>query len=164
MTAAPVPPDPTRRWYGLGLRHLRMAARLLRAGFADGAVFHVYHGYECILSGFIAAHNFPVPPDGWATLVTLDGVTRRVYPSPGGGIQDRSAHKARLLFFGELADMTQPYFATYSRFLRFVTDNDRTNALYYDAARDRLPQQAFGTSYASGLLRAMRRFAREVRN
>ena len=38
------------------------------------------------------------------------------------------------------------------------------DALYYDAARDRLPQQAFGTSYASGLLRAMRRFAREVRN
>ena len=139
-----------------------MAARLLRAGFADGAIFHAYHDYECIMSGVIAAHNFPVPPDGWSTLLTPEGTIRRVYPSPGGGIQERSVHKARLLFFGELADTTRPYFATYSRFLRVVTDSDRTNALHYDAARDRLPQQAYDTSYATGLLGAVRQFAREV--
>jgi HEPN domain-containing protein len=52
-THTTVQPDPKRKWYGLALRHLRMAARLLDSGFADGAVFHTYHAYECVLSAFV---------------------------------------------------------------------------------------------------------------
>src|SRR5947207_941429 len=93
-----------RAWYGLALRHLRMAALLLRSGYADGAAFHNYHAYECCLSALIAARGFDVPPEGWTRLVTPAGPVVQAYPSPGGGIQERSAHKARLLFFNELAD------------------------------------------------------------
>lgn len=64
MTTTPIIPQPKRKWYALALRHLRMASRLLDSGFADGAVFHTYHAYECVLSAFIAANGLPVPPDG----------------------------------------------------------------------------------------------------
>src|SRR5438270_9855049 len=99
MTTAPIAqPDRKRKWYGLALRHLRMASRLLRAGFADGAIFHTYHAYECVLSALIAAHGHPVPPEGWTTITTPSGRTVSLYPSPSGGIPDRSAHRARQLF------------------------------------------------------------------
>jgi HEPN domain-containing protein len=64
MTTISAMPDPKRKWYGLALRHLRMASRLLDSGFADGTVFHAYHAYGCVLSALIAAKGYPVPPDG----------------------------------------------------------------------------------------------------
>jgi len=39
-TVSVVRPDAKRKWYGLALRHLRMASRLLNLGFGDGATFH----------------------------------------------------------------------------------------------------------------------------
>jgi HEPN domain-containing protein len=64
MTISGAPLHIKRKWYSLALRHLRIASRLLGAGFADGAYFHVYHAYECGVSAFIAAHGVPVPPEG----------------------------------------------------------------------------------------------------
>lgn len=46
------------------------------AEFADGAIFHTYHAYECVLSAFIAAHNYPVPPEGWTKLTSPSGKSR----------------------------------------------------------------------------------------
>lgn len=79
------PPDYKRKWYGLALRHLRMASRLLDSGFSDGAIFHAYHAYECVLSAFITAHNYPVPPEGWTKLTSPSGKSILAYPSPRGG-------------------------------------------------------------------------------
>lgn len=104
-----------RKWYGLALRHQRMAAVLLHAGFADGTVFHAYHAYECVLSAFIAAKGYPVPPEGWTTLRSPSGQTIKAYPLNPVPIQDRSAHKARLIFFDQLAERAMPCFATHVR-------------------------------------------------
>src|SRR5712692_9084702 len=98
MTVIIVSPDPKRKWYGLALRHLRMASRLLDSGFSDGAFFHTYHAYECVLTS----------PKGTKVIGH--------YPSPKGGIQERSAHKARLIFFSELADATKAYFIRQASF------------------------------------------------
>lgn len=162
MSGGVVTPDIKRKWYGLALRHRRIAARLLRLGFADGAAFHAYHAYECILSAHIAASGFAVPPEGSTMLSTPSGKTIKVYPSPGGYIKETSTHKARIVFFGEVADRTKPYFATYSTLSRFLTVNARNDALYYDATHDLLPQQRYTLAQVAGLLPLVRRFAREV--
>lgn len=160
-TAAIVRPDEKRKWYGLALRHIRMALRLLDAGFADGAIFHAYHAYECVLSSFIAANGYPVPPEGWTKLLSPKG-TIWFYPSPRGGIQDRSAHKARLIFFNELADSSKPYFARHRTLSRYLTLSVRMDSLYYDAVRDLLPHEAYSHSFAFNLIPEVHLFAREV--
>lgn len=141
---------------------MRMASLLMRAGYADGAVFHAYHAYECMLSALIAAKGYPVPPEGWTRLDLPSGRTVAAYPSPGGGIQDRSAHKARIVFFDQLADRTKPYFAAPARLSRFLTVQDRLDALYYNAAKNHLPEQRYPASFATGLLPTVRQFVRDV--
>ena len=162
MTTIRPRPAEKRKWYGLSLRHLRIARRLLGAGFSDGAVFHVYHAYECALSAMIAAQGYVVPPEGWTKLAAPSGKPISSYPSPSGGIQERSAHKARVIFFNELSDHAKPYFATHSILSRFLTLSDRNRALYYDAVRDRLPHEAFNRSFAAALLPRIRQFAQEL--
>jgi hypothetical protein len=152
-----------RKWYYLGLRHLRMSIRLLKSGFADGAVFHAYHAYECLLSAFIAAKGYPVPPEGWTSLRLPSGTTVRAYPSPLGMIQDHNAHKARLVFFDQLADRTAAYYSAHRLLRTFFTYQDRLDALYYDPALDQLPEEQFAASFAAELLPTVWRFAREVR-
>jgi hypothetical protein len=114
-----------RKWYSLALRHLRMARRLLRSGFADGAAFHGYHCYECLLSALIAAKGYPVPPEGWTRLELPSGRVIEAYPSPAGSIQERNAHKARIVFFDELADPGRRYFALHRLLRTFLTYQDR---------------------------------------
>jgi hypothetical protein len=162
MTGTAAPSAAKRKWYGLALRHLRMAARLLRLGFADGAAFHAYHAYECVLSAFIAAHDFAVPPEGWTRLLSPSGRLVGAYPSPSGGITDRSAHVARIVFFDELADRTKPYYATHVRLSNFLGVDARNAALYYDANRDLLPHQQYSAMLVAGLLPVVRQFAREA--
>lgn len=162
MIGPPVPPNPKRRWYGLALRHVRMARLLLNGGFADGAVFHLYHGYECALSALIAARGYPVPPEGWTQLRSPSGKTVKAYPSPGGGIQERPAHRARILFFDELADHTRPYYANHSRLRRYLTLDERMGSLYYDAARDRTPHERYDSTFAVNVMAEVMEFARQV--
>jgi len=161
-TASIARPDRKRKWYGLALRHLRMASRLLNSGFADGAIFHTYHAYECVLSAFIAAHGYPVPPEGWSKLTSPTGKTILAYPSPKGSIQDRSAHKARVMFFIELVDPTKPYSVHHATLSRYITLSVRMDSLYYDANLDRLPHEAYNHSFANSLIPEMHLFAREV--
>lgn len=141
-----------------------MASRLLRAGFADGAVFHTYHAYECVLSALIAAKGYPVPPDGWTKLQLPSGKTVRAYPSPQGRIQDHNAHKARIVFFEQAADRTKSYYTSHSRLRTFLTVQDRLDALYYNAAKNHLPEQRYQSSLATDLLSAVWKFAQEVRD
>jgi hypothetical protein len=155
-------PNYKRKWYGLALRHLRMASRLLDSGFSDGAIFHTYHAYECVLSAFIAAHNYPVPPEGWTKLASPSRKSVLAYPSPKGGIQDRSAHKARLMFFVELADTTKTYATIHSTLCRYLTLDVRMDSLYYDASLDRLPHQTYGHPFAISLIPQVHLFAHEV--
>jgi hypothetical protein len=160
-TISVVRPDAKRKWYGLALRHLRMASRLLISGFADGATFHAYHAYECVLSSFIAGCGYPVPPEGWTKLISPKK-TIWAYPSPRGGIPDRSAHKARLAFFNELADSTKPYFLLLATLRRYLTLDVRMDSLYYDANLDRLPHNAYSHPFALGLIPEVHLFAQEV--
>ncbi len=113
MTHATIQSAEKRKWYELALRHRRMSNHLVRRGFADGAVFHAYHAYECVLSALIAANGYAVPPNGWTTFKPPHGKTIHYYPSPAGGITERPAHGARLLFFDQLADRTKPYYRTH---------------------------------------------------
>ncbi len=163
MTGAIATPDPRRKWYGLALRHLRMSRRLVRLGFADGAAFHAYHAFECVLSTMIAARGYDVPPEGWTRLLSPSGKIVHAYPSPNGGITDKSAHKARIIFFRELSDRTKPYWATFNILSRILDVNARNNALYYDASRDLLPQQRYSEAWVTGLLPMVRLFVRQVR-
>ncbi len=139
-----------------------MARHLLRAGLADTAVFHAYHAYECVLGAFIAGHGYAVPPEGWTKLVSPAGKTIQAYPSPSGGIQDKTAHKARIVFFHELGDRTKPYFATHAILVRFMTLGDRMDSLYYNAQRGQLPHQRYSIAFAGGLLPDVLTFARQV--
>lgn len=163
MTAATPGIKEDRKWYGLALRHRRMASVLLRAGFADGAVFHAYHAYECVLSAFIAAKGYPVPPEGWTTLRSPLGRTIKAYPSAAAPIQDRSAHKARLIFFDQLADQTKSYYKIFVQLSRFITHLDRQGALYYDVKVDRLPHEQYNASFAHLLLPVVDQFIQDVR-
>lgn len=161
MSSVPVRED--RKWYYLGLRHLRMSHRLLRLGFADGAVFHAYHGFECLLSALIAANDYPVPPEGWTTLRLPSGTSVQAYPSPHGMIRDHNAHKARIVLFDQLADGASAYYSTYNHLRAFLTYRDRLGSLYYDATLNRLPEEQYASSFVAGLLPALTRFAQEVR-
>jgi len=163
MTTVPIiPPDPKRKWYGLALRHLRMASRLLDSGFPDGAIFHVYHAYECVLSAFIAASGCPVPPQGRVPLTTPTGKRIFVYPSPNGDIPDRGTHKARLMFFAKLADPTRSYYVRYTNLSRYLTPDDRMDSLYYDTIGNRLPHEIYNHFLASNIIHEVNLFAREV--
>lgn len=155
-------PDPKRKWYGLALRHLRMASRLLDAGFADGAIFHTYHAYECVLSALIAAKGYPVPPQGRVQLISPQGKKVLGYPLPQGNVLEQSAHKARQVFFMRLADQNKPYYAQHQALSRFITLNDRMDSLYYDAVQDRLPYEVYNNAFAIGILPQVRWFAHEV--
>lgn len=161
-TYSTIQPDPKRKWYGLALRHLRMAMRLLDSGFSDGAVFHTYHAYECVLSAFIAANGCSVPPEGRIPLTTPAGKTIFAYPSPKGNIPDRGTHKARQMFFAKLADSTKPYYTVHLSLGRYLTLDDRMDSLYYDANRNRLPHELYQLSFADNLILEVHLFAREV--
>lgn len=162
MVAPPALPEIKRKWYGLALRHLRMASRLYRAGFSDGTVFHTYHAYECTISALIAAKGYQVPPEGKSSITLPSGRSVIGYPSPRGGIREPSSHKARLLFFNELADRTRPYYRQHRVLSRFLRINDRMDALYYDATHDRLPHQVYDMLYASQVHQDVRQFAEHV--
>jgi len=140
-----------------------MASRLLRAGFIDGALFHIYHAYECVISSMIAANGYNVPPEG-KTSITLPrkGVVKG-YPSPAGIISETSTHKARLLFFNELADKTKLYYRTHSSLSRFISYSDRNDALYYNAKTNRLPHEKYNSSaFAQSAMKEVRSFAEQV--
>jgi hypothetical protein len=160
MTTTSILPDPKRKWYALALRHLRMASRLLNDGFADGAVFHAYHAYECVLSAFIAAKGYPVPPDGKKQ--SPGGKRVFGYPSPQGNFLSHGTHKVRLIFFIELADQSKPYYAQYQVLGRFIKLDDRMEALYYNATKDLLPYEVYNLSFAVGVIPQIRKFAHEV--
>lgn len=162
MTASTGPADPKRKWYGLALRHLRMASRLLGQGFADGGAFHAYHCYECVLSALIAARGYAVPPEGRMTFTSPSGRTIRAYLSPSGRIEELSAHRARILFFDELADRTRTYYATHQVLRRFLAVAARNDALYYDVVADPLPQQRYPAAFVAHALPIVRQFAREI--
>lgn len=161
-TTPPIQPDPKRKWYGLALRHLRMAYRLLDSGFPDGAIFHTYHAYECVLSAFIAANGCPVPPVGRIPLVSPTGKKIFVYPSPKGDIPDRGTHKARQMFFAKLADTMKPYYLRHTNLSRYLTLDDRMDSLYYDAIGNRLPHEIYNHSFVVNLIPEVNSFAREV--
>lgn len=152
-----------RQWYYLALRHLRMATRLLRDGFTDGAVFHAYHAYECLLSAFISTNGYPVPPAGKTSLRLPSGKTVKAYPSPHGAIPDLNAHKARIVFFEQLADRTNDYYTTHTVLRTFMTYQDRLDSLYFDPVSHRLPHQRYQSALVRDLLQILVRFAREVR-
>ena len=140
-----------------------MADTLLKAGFADGSVFHAYHAYECALSSLVAANGYEVPPNGLVTGPSPStGRQVRLYPGPNGAIVEPSAHRLRMVLFGQLQDLTQPYAATFAVLSRFMTVDFRNNALYYDTANDRLPAQVYSTPFAGSLLPQVRQFARDV--
>jgi hypothetical protein len=135
---------------------------LLDLQFWDGAVFHTYHAYECVLSAMIAASGYPVPPEGITQITLPNGKQAKLYPSPAGHIPEPSAHKARVLFFDQLADQTKPYWAAHSNLKRFLSVSDRMASLYYESRFDWLPQDAYNESYARPVYQTVHQFAVEV--
>lgn len=110
-----------------------MAERLIRSGFADGAMFHAYHAYECAISALIAASGVAVPP----------------------------SHAGRFVLYEQLRDAAKPY-ATTANELEALTVQTRNDALYYDEANDILPADRFTVADAARLLPIVHRFAQEV--
>lgn len=163
MVNTPTLPNEARKWYWLGLRHLRMAQSLFRLGMADGAVFHIYHAYECGVSALIAAKGYSVPPSGKTSLTLPSGRTVQGYRSPGTPITEQSTHKARFLLFSQVADQTTQYYQIHARLSRFVRVSDRMDSLYYDAIRDRLPHETYNLAYANSARVEVRNFMKELR-
>lgn len=162
MSSSPTSALPQRQWFRLAVRHLRMATRLSDAGLADGAAFHAYHAYECMLSSFIAARGFDVPPQGWTKMKDATGKTIRFYAGPSSRIQEGSAHKARIILFDQLVDHSKPYFATHNALRRFLGVAMRNDTLYYDPVQNQLPQQRYNRAFISGLLPRVRQFIGQV--
>ena len=161
MVASAGQPPHKRKWFELALRHLRVAWRLRRQGFADVAVFHVYHAYECTMSALIAARGYPVPPSGRIQPIPPKGP--RFYQLPlGGTVPDAvGAHSARLTIFSELAMPGSKYTAIHQRLRQFLPQT-RNDALYYNPAAGRMPADLFGTKFFDGVFPDVREFAREV--
>jgi hypothetical protein len=140
-----------------------MSRRLLRSGFADGAVFHAYHAFECLLSAFIALNGYPVPPRGWTSLRLPHGRVVHAYPSPYGIIQEHNTHMARFVLFEELADHAKPLYANYLQLRTFLTYQDRLDSLYYKPSLNQLPEELYLASFAEQLVLVPSRFATNVR-
>lgn len=45
-------------WLNLASRHLQMAGNLKHAGLYDGALFHTYHAFECLIAAGLAARGY----------------------------------------------------------------------------------------------------------
>ena len=161
MTPSPPQPDAKRKWQDLAQQHLAMADLLRQGQFPGGAVFHTYHAFECIVSALIAARGWQVPPEGWTSLTLPSGKVVKAYPSPGGRIEEKSAHLARLKFFDELADRTRPYYNLYRTMRTFITVDARNNALYYNAPRNRLPDEEYSLLFAAAFYADMQQFVAE---
>lgn len=162
MTIPPAStPHPERKWYGLALRHLRIASLLLTS-YPDGAFFHCYHAYECAVSALIAARGYPVPPEGRTYYINASGKKVKYYPSPARQITEPSSHKAKFLLFNDLADRTKPYFSIHSTLSRFITVVARNDALYYNETLNLLPQDRLTTSDTLSAYREVRKFALEI--
>lgn len=110
-----------------------MAERLRRAGFFDGAVFHTYHAYECVVSALIASHGNPVPPN----------------------------HARRFVLFTVLRDPTRPYAATQAQ-LNVLTLRTRNASLYLNETTGLLPSDLFKAADVDRVLPLVHRFSREV--
>ena len=160
---APLSAPEDRKWIYLGLRHLRMSRRLLRSGFADGAIFHAYHGFECLLSAVIAANGYPVRPRGWTAVRLPQGKTVQAYPSPSGVIEEHNAHRARLILFEELVDQSKLHYASYLELRALLKYQDRLDSLYYQPSLNLLPEEIFSAPFAAELVLALTRFASNVR-
>jgi hypothetical protein len=161
MTASFIPVSAKREWYGLALRHLRMASCLLSRGFSDGAAFHVYHGFECTLSALITAMGYQVPPDG-ATHVDTSKGKRRVFAGPNGPVFEDSTHSARLALFAELADPSNHYSATFRTLRTFLSPWQRNDTLYLDRRSHSLPHLRYSSAWAADALIKVRVFSHEV--
>jgi hypothetical protein len=161
MTAPPSAPHPERKWYGLALRNLRIASRLLRAGFPDAAYFHIYHAFECAVSTVIAAKGYQVPPEG-RVKIKVGKKTIRYYPSPSGRIKEDSTHKVKLILFVELADRSSAYYARFGTLKSFLTVPSRNYSLYYDPVADQLPHEKFSHSYVLSVYAEVRKFVKEA--
>ncbi len=110
-----------------------MAERLYRSNYFDGAVFHGYHAFECVVSAFIAARGVRVPPN----------------------------HRERIIRFTQNIDHTQPYATEYVN-LDFLTLAVRNQSLYYDEATNVMPPDRYDAIFTDYLLSAIDRFARAV--
>lgn len=162
MTTHAGVPHPARKWYGLALRHLRIASILLRKGFPDAAYFHIYHAFECAISSVIASKNFPVPPDG--KKIIYMGKKRLIqYTASKGQITEPSTHKARFLLFDDLADHSKSYYTAYSILSRFLTNDDRNASLYFDHKTYLLPHEQYNHSHVEPLYRDVREFVKGCR-
>jgi len=154
-------PHPERKWYGLAIRHLRMASLLL-CPYPDSAFVHCYHAYEFAVSALIAARAYPVPTEGRTYFINASGKKVHYYPSPTRQITELSSHKAKILLFNDLADRTKPYFSIHATLSRFITVVARNHALYYDETLNLLPQDRLTTSDALSAYREVRKFALEI--
>lgn len=56
-----------------------------------------------------------------------------------------------------------PYATCHFELSAFLTYETRLDSLYYESARDRLPENRFSPSFASELLSMLEQFARELR-
>lgn len=110
-----------------------MADRLLRAGFTDGALFHSYHAYECVMSALLASLDLRVPPN----------------------------HARRVVLFEQHRDPTKPYAASQEQLGGF-TMHLRNQSLYYDEGEDLLPSERFPSSLVAEVLSLVHQFARDV--
>lgn len=156
------PPNPhayeARKWFQLGVRHLGIASSLVGT-FPDGSAFHTYHAFECAISAVIAAKGCGVPPDG-----KKFGPKRLVYyQGPSGQIREPSTHKVRLILFDQLADKSKPYYGTFSTLKRILTNRLRSDTLYYDHAKDLLPEQQFDEPRAKALYEQVEKWIEDVR-
>lgn len=162
MSTPIIAPAEDREWYGLAIRHLRMAWRLDRDGFYDGAAFHTYHAFECFVSAFIAAKGYRVPPDGVVHAKGPSGKRQVHYPSPRGPIKEGSTHRARLLIFDSLADKTQGYYQDFASLKRFLSPM-RNDSLYYDSMLNQSPVTRFTAMTLLGAGNTVLRFGRGLR-
>lgn len=146
-----------QKWHALSERHLQMADHLLNVGrtiFHDGAVFHAYHAYECILNAIIAANGYLVPPDGW-----YRRRGKRYYRAPVD-FEDKGTHNARLEFARQLIKPVASYYTSYLNISTYVNTDYRNDSLYY--VHNRLPEQRFTFTDAQLFFRDVENFVDEV--
>lgn len=140
------------QWHDLAERHLAMADMLFQSGYHDGAVFHAYHAFECMLCAIIASTRHYVPPEGKMPggKQYLDGHGR---PFPNKG-----EHDARVRIAQSLIAKNAPYRADYDALI--PRKPWRNLSLYYED--DTLPYDRFPAVTADHYRTHVRQFMRAV--
>jgi hypothetical protein len=152
-----------QRWYELAVRHSSMADMLCNASppYCDGAYFHAYHAYECMVTAILASAKMPYTREAWQ----YDPATHTYYyfDYHGNRLDDRGEHYVYLMLARQIIGTTKPYSAAFDALAKHKP-NHRNQAIDYRFGYLKLPhdQAPYRCEAVRHYVRQVQQFIEEV--